>query len=90
MNQSELIANVARATGISKADAERAVKATLNEIGDAIERKEEVNLAGFGTFRVEHRNARTGRNPQTGASMDIPAKNVIKFSPGKALRECVN
>ena len=90
MNQSELIANVARATGISKADAERAVKATLNEIGDAIERKEEVNLAGFGTFRVEHRTARTGRNPQTGASMDIPAKNVIKFSPGKALRECVN
>ena len=90
MNQSELIANVARATGISKADAERAVKATLNEIGDAIERKEEVNLAGFGTFRVEHRNARTGRNPQTGEAMDIPAKNVIKFSPGKALRECVN
>ena len=90
MNQSDLIANVARATGISKADAERAVKATLNEIGDAIERKEEVNLAGFGTFRIEHRNARTGRNPQTGEAMDIPAKNVIKFSPGKALRESVN
>ena len=90
MNQSDLIANVARATGISKADAERAVKATLNEIGDAIERKEEVNLAGFGSFRIEYRNARTGRNPQTGASMDIPAKNVIKFSPGKALRERVN
>ena len=90
MNQSELIANVARATGISKADAERAVKATLNEIGDAIERQEEVNLAGFGTFRIEHRNARTGRHPQTGEAMDIPAKNVIKFSPGKALRESVN
>lgn len=90
MNQSDLIANVARATGISKVDAERAVKATLNEIGDAIERKEEVNLAGFGSFRVEHRNARAGRNPQTGETMDIPAKNVIKFSPGKALRECVN
>ena len=90
MNQSDLIANVARATGLTKADAERAVKATLNEIGDAIERKEEVNLAGFGTFRIEHRNARTGRNPQTGEAMDIPAKNVIKFSPGKALRECVN
>ena len=90
MNQSDLIANVARATGLAKADAERAVKATLNEIGDAIERKEEVNLAGFGTFRIEHRNARTGRNPQTGEAMDIPAKNVIKFSPGKALRECVN
>ena len=90
MNQSDLIANVARATGISKVDAERAVKATLNEIGDAIERKEEVNLAGFGSFRVEHRNVRAGRNPQTGETMDIPAKNVIKFSPGKALRECVN
>lgn len=90
MNQSELIANVARATGISKADAEHAIKATLNEIGDAIERKEEVNLVGFGSFRIEHRNARVGRNPQTGAAMDIPAKNVIKFSPGKALREAVN
>lgn len=90
MNQSDLIKNVARATGLTQADAERAVKATLNEIGDAIERKEEVNLSGFGTFRIEHRNARTGRNPQTGEAMDIPAKNVIKFSPGKALRESVN
>ena len=72
MNQSELIANVARATGISKADAERAVKATLNEIGDAIERQEEVNLAGFGTFRIEHRNARTGRKNALSSSLVEP------------------
>ena len=90
MNQTDLINNVARSTGISKADAERAVKSTLDAIGDALEQRDAVVLSSLGTFRIEERAARTGRNPQTGEALQISAKNVIKFSPCKALREAVN
>ena len=86
MNKSELVDSVASATDMSKADAARAVDAT---IGDALGSGDSVALVGFGTFSVRHRAARDGRNPQTGAPMHIPASKVPGFKAGKALKDKV-
>ena len=90
MNKNELISQVAETSGLTKADASRAVDSVLDTISSALSSQEEVRIAGFGTFGVTHRKATTGRNPRTGAPIQIAASNMPKFRPGKALREAVN
>lgn len=89
MNKMDLIETLAKKLGLSKAKAKDAIETFVDEITKALSRKEEVTLTGFGTFKVSYRQARTGRNPQTGTSLQIPAMNVPKFKPGKALRDAV-
>lgn len=89
MNKSELIDAIAELTELTKKDAEKSLNATLDAIYKSLSKGEEVSIANFGSFKVKKRNARKGRNPRTGEEMDIPAKNVVNFSPGKNLRESV-
>ncbi len=89
LNKTQLIAEVAKSTGMTKVDAEKAVKSTLGAIHSQLAGGGSVTLIGFGTFSVMERAARTGKNPQTGATIKIPAKKVAKFKPGKALSESV-
>lgn len=89
MNKNELINNVAQETGLSKADASRAVDAFVEITKRALSRKDDVTLVGFGTFTTSRRSARTGRNPQTGATIQIPATVVPKFKAGKTLKNAV-
>ena len=91
MNKSELVDSVASATDMSKADAARAVDATIGAIGDALGSGDSVALVGFGTFSVRHRAAREGINPQNPSQkIHIPAANVPVFKAGKALKASVN
>ena len=90
MNKSDVIDSVAGSAGLSKADAGRAVDATLDAIRDSLATGTAVRLVGFGTFRVAHRNATMGRNPRTGERIHIPASNQPKFKGGKALKAAVN
>lgn len=90
MNKGDLINKIAESAGITKAQAGDALNAVLDGIGDALKGGDKVTLIGFGTFSVSKREARTGRNPQTGASIKIKAKKVVKFKPGKELSDSVN
>jgi DNA-binding protein HU-beta len=90
MNKAELINSVAEATKLSHADADRAVQAVLQSISGALSRGDQVVLVGFGTFTVKQRAARTGRNPQTGQTIQIAASRVPGFKAGKALKDAVN
>ena len=90
MNKTELVAAIAGKTGLSKKDAEAAVGAFVDVTKDALKKGDKIQLVGFGTFEVSKREARTGRNPLTGATMEIPATNVPKFKAGKALKDAVN
>ena len=90
MNKSELVDAIASGADISKADAGKALDATVAAITDALKGGEQVSLVGFGTFSVKARAARTGRNPQTGAEIQIAASNVPGFKAGKALKDAVN
>jgi DNA-binding protein HU-beta len=90
MNKTELIDAVADAADLSKADAGRAVDAVLDTITGALKSSDTVTLVGFGTFLVRPRAARTGRNPQTGATINIKATNAPAFKAGKALKDAVN
>ena len=90
MNKGDLISAVAAGTGLSKADAGRAIDATTSAIAGEQSGGGSVSLVGFGTFSVSHRAARMGRNPATGASIHINASNVPKFKAGKALKEACN
>lgn len=90
MNKSELIASIATGADISKADAERALNATISTITSELAEGGEVALVGFGTFKVNDRAARTGRNPQTGATIQIAAAKVPAFKAGKALKDACN
>jgi len=90
MNKSELVQAVANATEFSKADAGKAIDATLDAITAALSEDDQVTLIGFGTFIVRERAARTGRNPRTGDPIDIKAAKVPSFKPGKALKDAVN
>lgn len=87
MNKTELIAKVAEATDLQKKDATKAVEAVFNAIAEALQNGDKVQLVGFGNFEVRERSARKGRNPQTGAEIDIPASKVPAFKPGKALKD---
>lgn len=89
MNKTELIQAVAAATELSKKDAEAAVVATFDAITATMAQGDKVQLVGFGSFEVKARAARTGRNPQTGADITIPASNVPAFKAGKALKDAV-
>jgi DNA-binding protein HU-beta len=89
MNKSELISAVASGSGISKAEAAKAVDAFTGAVQKSLKKGEKVTLVGFGTFSVVKKAARTGRNPKTGKPIKIAAKRVAKFKPGKALAETV-
>ncbi len=88
MNKGDLINKVAEELG-SKKDAQMAVDCVITSITEALSSKESVTLVGFGTFKTAERKARKGRNPQTGAEITIPARNVPKFVPGKALKDSI-
>ncbi len=90
MNKSELVSAIAEESGLTKADSAKALDATVVAITTAMSSGDSVAIIGFGTFKVADRAARTGRNPQTGAEMQIPAARVPKFTAGKALKEAVN
>lgn len=90
MNKTELIAAVAAKAGISKKDAEGAVKAFTETVAEEMAKGEKVQIVGFGTFEVSERAERTGRNPQTGETVTIAAAKAPKFKAGKALKDMVN
>ncbi len=85
-----MIAAMAEAAGISKAEAAKAMDAALDGIAETLKNGGKVSILGFGTFSVSHRPAREGRNPATGETIKIAARNVVKFKAGKALTEKVN
>lgn len=89
MTKGELVAQLARDCKVSKAVAERLLNSVTYNISKCLKRKDKITLTGFGTFQVSKRKARKGRNPQTGAEIDIRAANVPKFRPGKELRKTV-
>jgi DNA-binding protein HU-beta len=89
LNKTELVSSVAEKSELTKKDAEKAVSAVFASIEEALAKGEKVQLVGFGTFEVRERKARTGRNPQTGEEIQIPAAKVPAFKAGKALKEAV-
>ena len=90
MNKSQLIDKIADGADISKAAAGRALDAFIGAVGEALKEGDQVALVGFGTFAVRERAARSGRNPQTGATIEIAAGKVPAFKAGKALKDAVN
>ncbi|WP_029324568.1 HU family DNA-binding protein [Butyrivibrio sp. AE3004] len=90
MNKTELVEAIAKETGLSKKDSEKAVKAFIDVVSKTLKKKDKVQLVGFGTFETSKRAARTGKNPQTGEEIKIPASIAPKFKPGKALKDLVN
>lgn len=90
MNKSELVDHIAESADITKAAASRALDATIEAITQSLKDSESVSLVGFGTFLVRERAARTGRNPQTGAAIQIKAAKVPAFKAGKALKDALN
>ena len=90
MNKSELIDAVAAAADLTKADAGRAIDATVAAISDTLSKGDSLSLIGFGTFSISNRAARTGRNPRTGEAIQIKAAKLPKFKAGKALKDAVN
>jgi len=89
LNKSDLVDDIAGRSGVSKKDIDNVVKALFESVGEALSREEKVQLVGFGTFEVRHRQARTGRNPATKEIIEIPATKVPVFKPGKSLKEQV-
>ena len=90
MNKTELVAAIAEKTQLTKKDSEMALKAFVNVVSEELKKGEKIQLVGFGTFEVSDRAARTGKNPQTGNAIDIPASKAPKFKAGKALKETIN
>ena len=89
MNKNDLISAVADSSGLSRSDATKAVEGVFDAISAALAKGDEVRLVGFGTFSTAKRKASTGRNPRTGAEINIPASKVVKFRPGKLLKDAV-
>jgi DNA-binding protein HU-beta len=90
MNKAQLIDAIAAGAGLSKADAKKALDAFISATTDTLKGGDRVALIGFGTFSVSERGARTGRNPQTGKEIKIPAKKVVKFKAGADLADSVS
>jgi DNA-binding protein HU-beta len=90
VNKNDLVSSVASGSGLSKADATKAVDSVFDSITGALSDGQEVRLVGFGTFSVSHRRASEGRNPRTGEKIQIPASNQPKFRAGKGLKVAVN
>ena len=89
MNKAELVTKVVEKTGLTKKDAEKVVVAVFDSIQAALTAGDRVQLVGFGTFEVRSRGARTGRNPRSGATIQIPATKVPAFKAGKALKDAI-
>jgi DNA-binding protein HU-beta len=90
MNRVELIVAMAEKTGLSKKDAEKALKAFTDVVAEELKKGEKIQLVGFGTFEVSERAAREGRNPRSGETMTIAACKAPKFKAGKALKDAIN
>lgn len=90
MNKTELVASVAEKAGFTKKDAEKAVNAFIDSVREEVAGKKKVQIIGFGTFDYKKRAARKGKNPQTGAEINIPASTVPVFKAGKGFKEMVN
>ncbi len=90
MNKTELVGQVAGKLGMTKKDVEKVVAAFFDTVEGALKEGDKVQLIGFGTFEVRDRQARKGRNPQTGEEIDIPATRVPAFKAGKALRDAID
>lgn len=90
MNKSELISSMAEKSGLTKADAGKALDALIASVTEGLTGGDRIALVGFGSWTVEERSARTGRNPRTGEEIQIPAKKVVKFKPGAGLSDAVN
>jgi integration host factor subunit beta len=90
MTKADLVEEVATEAEMTKKDAEQLVEIIFDSIIGALNKGEKIELRGFGSFRVRQRDARKGRNPKTGTAVDIPAKRVAYFKPGKELKEVIN
>ncbi len=90
MNKNDLVSAMAESAGITKAEAGKALDAFTDSVTGALKKGDKVTLVGFGTFSTSERKARKGRNPQTGKEIQIAAKTVAKFKPGKDLDSSVN
>ncbi len=90
MNKSELVAAVVSKTGLTKKESEQAVNATFAAIVDALKEGDRVQVVGFGSFETRQRAARVGKNPSTGAKIDIPASKAPAFKAGKAFKDALN
>ncbi len=89
MGKTDLVKEVAKKAGVTQKDADKCVNAFLETVEEQLAKKDKVSITGFGTFESRKRQARKGRNPQTGKEMKIPAKHVPAFRPGKKLKEKV-
>ena len=89
MNKQELIAKIAHDTGSSKAGAAAAVESLIDGITKSLKKGDSITFVGFGTFKTSQRKARTARNPQTGATIKIPKRRVVRFTAGKSLKDAV-
>ncbi len=90
MTKADLVERVAQEADMTKKDAEQLVEIIFESIVSTLNKGEKIELRGFGSFRVRERNARKGRNPKTGTAVNIPAKRVAYFKPGKELKDIVN
>lgn len=90
MSKAELVEFIAGKTGLTKADSARALDAFMEGVTKGLKKDKKVTLVGFGTFASKRREARTARNPQTGAPVKIPARNAVSFKVGSKLKEAVN
>ena len=90
MTKAELVTMVAEKADLTKKDAEKAISALVESISETLAKGEKIQLVGFGTFEVAERAARTGKNPQTGETITVPAKKAPAFKAGKALKDAVN
>ncbi len=88
ISKKDLVAKVAEATGKTKTEVDEIVSATISTIKSSV-KEEEIRLLGFGSFKVVHKEERKGRNPKTKEEITIPARNAVKFTPGKDFKECI-
>ena len=86
----DIIGKISEDTGVAKNQAKKVVDSFLDSVAEGLQDGGKVTLVGFGTFQVKQQSSRKGRNPQTGEEMTIPAKNVVKFSPGKGLKDIMS
>ncbi len=89
MTKADLVSKISDKAGLTKTDSEKALKAFLESVENTLVSEGKLTLTGFGTFAVEQRKARNGRNPRTGEEIKIPACKVVKFRPGKILKDAV-
>ena len=87
MNKKDLVDHIAKKTGLNKGTSEDALNAAFEGITESLKKKDDASFVGFGSFCVVNRKARNGRNPRTGEQIKIPASNVVRFKPGKMLKE---